>query len=361
VGLTYNRLPNGADYWNESACYILSDEDVRVLESSTDELNSMCLEAGQYVIDNNRFADFLISDEIAAMIKDCWVKEPPALYGRMDLAYNGSTPPKLLEFNADTPTTLVEAAVVQWYWLQDYASSSDQFNSIHEKLLWKWADLKPYITEPVFFAHCDIEEDLMTVAYLRQTAEDSNIKTVGIPITQVGWDASRKIFAGLEDEPMGTIFKLYPWEMLAKEEFWKYLVQIYPRPQWIEPIWKMMFSNKALLAILWEMYPRHKNLLAAYLDGPQDLTDYVIKPKLGREGANIRVVRAGVTLEQNAGRYGDSGWVYQEFSDSTKFDYCHATIGSWLIADQGPAGIGIRESDNMIADNCSRFVPHMIE
>jgi glutathionylspermidine synthase len=186
VGLTYNRLPNGDDYWNESACYVLSSTDVDVLESSTGELNSMCLEAGQYVIDNNRFPDFAISDETAALIKDAWAAEPPALYGRMDLAYNGTEPPKLLEFNADTPTGLVEAAVVQWYWLKDYAPNADQLNSIHEKLLWKWTDLKPYITEPVFFAHCDLEEDLMTVAYLRQTAEDSAIKTVGIPSLNLG-------------------------------------------------------------------------------------------------------------------------------------------------------------------------------
>jgi glutathionylspermidine synthase len=36
------------------------------------------------------------------------------LYGRFDLAYRGDGPPKLLEYNADTPTALFEAAVVQW-------------------------------------------------------------------------------------------------------------------------------------------------------------------------------------------------------------------------------------------------------
>ena len=56
---------------------------------------------------------------------------------------------------------------------------------------------------------------------------------------------------------------------------------------WIEPIWKMMWSNKALLAVLWEMFPGHPNLLETYLDGPHGLREFVKKPLLSREGANV--------------------------------------------------------------------------
>ena len=55
----------------------------------------------------------------------------------MDLAYNGCEL-KLLEYNADTPTALVESAVAQWYWLNAVFPGADQFNSIHEHLVAKW-------------------------------------------------------------------------------------------------------------------------------------------------------------------------------------------------------------------------------
>ncbi|MBN9117856.1 MAG: glutathionylspermidine synthase family protein, partial [Planctomycetes bacterium] len=46
--------------------------------------------------------------------------------------------PKMLEYNADTPTALVEAAVAQWMWLKDVDERADQFNSIHEQLIEAW-------------------------------------------------------------------------------------------------------------------------------------------------------------------------------------------------------------------------------
>jgi glutathionylspermidine synthase len=360
-GLTYSRLPDGSDYWNESAYYVLTSGEVEELESATNELQNMCLAAGQYIIDNCRYQDFGIPGDASELVRRTWAEEPPALYGRMDLAYNGNGPPKLLEYNADTPTALVEAAVIQWYWLQDCFPRKDQFNSIHEKLIAKWKDLKPYVKQPVFFAHCDLEEDAMTVCYLRQTAEDAGISTRGLLMSQLGWDVKRSTFVGLENEPVGTIFKLYPWEMMVKESFWKNVMQVYPKPQWIEPIWKMLFSSKALLAVLWEMYPGHKNLLPAYLDGPHEMTDYVTKPRLGREGQNVTVYREGKIAVETPGDYAKSGLVYQAFTDETHISDVYAVFGSWLIADQGAAGVGIRESDSPVTGNFARFVPHLIE
>ena len=67
------------------------------------------------------------------------------MYGRFDLAYDGTTPPKLLEYNADTPTSLLEAAVIQWRWQQDMRPERDQFNSIHERLLADCGDYTAHV------------------------------------------------------------------------------------------------------------------------------------------------------------------------------------------------------------------------
>jgi glutathionylspermidine synthase len=60
-----------------------------------------------------------------------------------------------------------------------------------------------------------------------------------------------------------AIFKLYPWEWIVGEAYGPRIVAGLSDTDWIEPIWKMIWSNKAILQILWTMFPNHPNLLAA--------------------------------------------------------------------------------------------------
>jgi glutathionylspermidine synthase len=125
--------------------------------------------------------------------------------------------------------------------------------------------------------------------------------------------------------------------------------------QWIEPMWKMMWSNKALLAVLWEMFPEHALLLPAFLDGPRGRREYVRKPLLGGEGEGVVVVQGpGSRLETNAERC-----VYQKLARLGRGDGNYAVLGSWLV-DGKPAGMGIRESRGLVTNNQSRFVPPVL-
>jgi glutathionylspermidine synthase len=172
----------------------------------------------------------------------------------------------------------------------------------------------------------------------------------------IGWDADARTFVDLDGKPIRSIFKLYPWEWLLHEDFGAHLLETYRDVQWIEPIWKMLWANKALLAILWELFPNHPNLLPAYLDGPRDLKQYIKKPRLAREGANISLVAD--TVVETGGDYGEEGFVYQALAPVPVFDTRYAVIGSWVV-DGVSCGVGIRESDGPITDNLSRFVPHI--
>src|SRR5205809_3678714 len=159
----------------------------------------------------------------------------------------------------------------------------------------------------------------MTVTYLRYTATEACHETSSLLVKDIGWDESAKQFADLDGNRIKSIFKLYPWEWIVHEDFGAHVLETYRDVQWNEPIWKMLWSNKALLAVLWELYPNHPNLLPAYVDGPRDLARYVKKPKLAREGANITLVAEttdrgagapGVIIE-TSGDYGEEGFVYQ--------------------------------------------------
>jgi glutathionylspermidine synthase len=356
VGLTCHTV-GGQTYWDESAYWEFTAAEVNRIEAATAELQKMCLAAGDFILENDRLDDLRIPSAAAARIRETWKAEPPALYGRMDLAFNGRDV-KLLEYNADTPTSLVEAAVAQWYWLEDCFPEADQFNSIHEHLIAKWKDLMTAVQQPVYFACENCDEDWMTITYLRDTAQQAGLGTDAIAVGDIGWNPSTRRFVDTANLPMGTVFKLCPWESMLTERFGTYALETMGTTQWIEPIWKMLWSNKALLAILWEMYPDHELLVPAYLDGPRDLDAWVRKPLLGREGANVTVKLHGITMEDSPGRYAGGGFVHQQYVDLADGGSTRVVIGSWLV-DGEPCGMGIREPDGYVTNNASRFVPHL--
>ncbi len=362
VGLPHHTSADGSPYWDESACYTFSAAEVDELEEATAELHRLCLEAAAHVIARGRWDELAIPPAAVPLIEQSWRDDEPTLYGRFDLAYDGRTPPRLLEYNADTPTALVEAAVAQWYWLQDTEPSGDQFNSLHERLVAAWAAMAPGLrgalpvaARPlVHFASADDAEDVATTTYLRDTAEQGGVATAQLLVGEVGWDAAARRFVDLEERPITAAFKLYPWEWLAREGFAAHLAEAPVR--WIEPAWKMVLSNKGILAVLWELFPDHPNLLPAYFDEWR-LEAYARKPLLSREGANVRLVMFGEEVASSGGDYGAEGYVYQALAPLPRFDGRVPVLGSWVVAGE-PAGLGVREGDGLITTNTSRFVPH---
>jgi len=354
LGMIYHHT-YGQPYWNESAAWEFTATEIDSLEQATAEVWARCLDVVEHVITRDRFSELGIPFGARPLIAASWEDDVPSLYARLDLAWDGMGPPKLLEVNADTPTMLLEAAVIQWDWLQEVQPKADQFNALHERLIAKWRELIPYLWgDPVHFTHGDAVEDLMTVTYLRDTAEQAGVRTTALAIADVGWDARQEAFVDLEGSAIRSLFKLYPWEWLWREAFAMYLHK--PRMQWIEPMWKMVLSNKAILPILWELFPDHPNLLAAYPDGPRTLAAWVEKPRLGREGDNVVVVDEHGRHETD-GPYGDEPKIYQAKAKLAVADGRHTIFGSWLI-DGEPAGMGVRESDGPVTRNESPFVPH---
>jgi glutathionylspermidine synthase len=255
--------------------------------------------------------------------------------------------------------------VIQWRWLEDVFPDLDQWNWIHERLVAKWTDLRPYVADPIHFAHDGYEEHLLTVSYLRDTAHAAGLRSKILRMKEIGWDRARECFVDLEAAPISTLFKLYPWETLLGERFGPHALNSIAHRQkpasghrqWIEPIWKMLWSNKALLAILWELYPDHQLLLPSYLDSPRRMKSYVRKPLLGREGANITIVD-GASSCSTDGRFEDGPWVCQSVAPVLCTGGNWAVLGSWLV-DGEPCGPGIRESRTRVIRNLDRFVPHL--
>jgi glutathionylspermidine synthase len=354
-------------YWDERGYYAFSlDEIERQIEAPSGEIDAMCLELVARAIDDEKYLRRLkIPEAFWPLLSQSWHRDEASLYGRLDLSFDGRGPAKLLEYNADTPTSIFEAAVFQWTWLEQAIerritrAGADQFNSIHERLIdgWKKLALGRHLH---LTGTTENSEDAGTLAYLEDTARQAGLDTTMIDIEDVGWRDDGG-FVDPDNRDIELVFKLYPWEWMFHDEFGGRLLEAPTR--WIEPPWKAVLSNKGILPLLWEMFPDHPNLLPAFFeDDPKAAqlgTSYVRKPLYSREGANVTLISAGATLVQQEGPYGAEGFVRQALAPLPNFSDQYPVVGSWLV-DHTPCGLSIREDENPITGNTSRFLPHAI-
>jgi glutathionylspermidine synthase len=359
-GFHFHTL-KGEPYWDESVCYQLSRHEVDQLEAATDSLHTMCLELVQDVISNRQLGLFLVPPEFEEFVIRSWEEQEPSIYGRFDLAYDGVGPPKMLEYNADTPTALYEAAVIQWLWLKDVeGENGDQFNSIHEQLIEAWQALHERDPSPIHFAAmASVVEDYTTVEYLRDTCTQAGFETYYLDVEAIGWDVASRRFADMAGRPIQRMFKLYPWEFMVREEYGRNVLE--SPTKWIEPAWKMILSCKSILPMLYQKFPDSPFLLPAFFteeEMVQVSNSYVRKPIHAREGANIQVYINGRLERETEGPY-SGPFVYQALGPVKAFSDRFPVFGSWVVNGLG-CGIGIREDDSIVTTNFSRFIPHQM-
>jgi glutathionylspermidine synthase len=358
---------DGERYWDERAYYAFTLDQIEgQIEEPTAEIDAMCLElVGSAIEDEHTLRRLKIPDAFWPLISESWHRDDASLYGRLDLAFDGRGPAKLLEYNADTPTSIFETAVFQWTWLEQaierqiIPSRADQFNSIHERLIEAWKKLGEG-RHLHLAGMTESTEDAGTLAYLEDTAGQAGLATTSIDIEDIGWRDDGG-FVDLDDREIELVFKLYPWEWMFRDAFGERLIKA--PAHWIEPPWKAVLSNKGILALLWEMFPDHPNLLPAYFEDDPNAArlgaSFVRKPLYSREGANIALIREGVTLVEQEGPYGEEGFVRQALAPLPNFSGQYPVLGSWLI-DHTACGLSIREDENPITGNTSRFLPHAI-
>lgn len=361
-GLIWHTDADGP-YWDESGAYSFTLAEIEAIEAQTEEVHDLYREAGHKIVSDERLLSACgVAPAYFDAVRDAWHAQPPALhYGRFDFGWNGHGPIKLFEFNCDTPTSMLETAVIQWSWKEERFPAADQFNSLHEKLLDRWREIAGRLPgQRAWFSHVAdaSHEDTITTTYMRELAGEAGIETHGVLIDQIGIDASGRI-VDQDDYLITALFKLYPWEWLAAEEFGTAILLHLAETVWIEPVWKAMWSNKGVLAVLWEMFPGHPNLLPSWFDAARAGADHVSKPVLAREGANIEVVTGGQVVARSEGGYGIGPRIWQERYPLRDFGHGYPVLGSWIVAGEA-AGMGIRE-DGLITANRSRFVPHIIE
>lgn len=372
IGFSWHTDEDGSDYLdNRFIC--VSKNEANAYYEAANELYDMFIAAAQNVIDNDRFDELGIPFNLIDAIKMSWENEVHwHLYGRFDFAGGlDGKPIKLIEFNADTPTSLFESAILQWAILkQNNLDEHLQFNSIYESLM---DNFKRLITldesveefeehyrgwKILFSSVAGNKEEELTTKLLAHIAKDAGFECDFAYVDEVEFGEEGIFKNGVNYEYW---FKLIPWEEIAIEEgeLAMLLTQIMRNQKAIilNPAYTLLFQSKGILKILWELYPNHPLLLESSYE-PLQGKDFVRKPMFGREGANISIIKDDVKLQENIGPYGNNKMIYQQYYElnSNENEYYQAGV---FFAYEG-CGLGFRKG-GLIIDNASKFVGHIIK
>ena len=378
VGFGFHEM-YGEPYWLDGAAYLWTLDEVETcIEDPSTACHAMCMELVAEVAERpDLMTRLAIPEAQHDLVRRSWGEGDRHLYGRFDFAYTGEGAAKLLEYNADTPTAIFEAAYFQHDWLRDRIrdgwlppdgdageGGTDQFNLLQESLVEAFGTFPAqWQGGPIFHFVCATEndEDRGTVGYLMDCATQAGHSCEMLDIRDVGIDPEG-LFTDGQDRVIDRCFKLYPWEDMMRERFAPHLAP----GVFVEPAWKAIVSNKGMLPLLWERHEGHPNLLPAYFaDDPraEELERAVSKPFHSREGENVVILERGEPQEETAGDYGDSPRIVQGFAPlfaaETAAGTVHAVVGSWMVGDRA-AGMGMREDTGRITRDLSRFVPHAI-
>ena len=362
----------GEPYWSDDVAFLLTLDEIETrVEDPTSALHAMCMDFAADAVRSEELLDRLLIPEGARdLVRSSWDEGDRHLYGRFDLAYDGAGPPVMLEYNADTPTGVFEAAFFQHGWLIDRVedgslpAGADQFNLIQESLVEAFAAIfdgpGPH---PILHVACATgnDEERGTATYLMDCAVQAGLLAEMIDVEGIGVDAAGRFTDG-GDRVIERCFKLYPWEDMLREPFAPHI-----RPgTFIEPAWKAVLSTKALLPLLWERQPGHPHLAPSYFADDARAADLlnapggaVSKPVHGREGENVAIRSGDRTVAATEGTREDEARVVQSRVPLFETGGRHAVLGSWVVGDRA-CGLGIREDEGPITRDLSRFVPHAI-
>lgn len=352
---------------------IISEKEAENYYEAGNQLYEMFIEAAQYVIDNERFSDLRIPENLIDLVKYSWKNDKQwHLYGRFDLSGGlDGKPIKLIEFNADTATCIPETAVVQWASLKaNGLDENGQFNTLYKALTEQFRELKRQ--NPTF------EPTLLISTMEGFPEDDTNMQVLGESAREAGFEVAFQHIENVEFSEEGIYkqspedgsftkfdfyFKLVPWEYIGwdEPELAASLSQIVKEQKAVvmNPAYTLLFQSKGILKVLWDLFPNHPLLLQTE-NQPLVNKSCVQKVLFGREGANVKILSpVGVTLDKTEGDYFEQTSIYQEYTEFLK-DQSNNYYQAGVFFSGESCGLGFRKGGKII-DNKATFCGHLVE
>ena len=308
----------------------------------------------------------------------------PTVLGRFDFAATEQGV-KMLEFNAETPTDVVEAFYVNGKVCEFFGATDPnqalaaELSRAFQRSVAAYRD-SGFAVERVVFSSVDWhDEDAGTTRFL---LAQSGLAGKFVPLSQLRLFEDRlQVWDGQAHEPVDLLYRLHPLEKMAEEQdgdgypTGRHVLEIVAegRLALVNPPAAMLAQSKATQALIWSLYedgsffsPEERAAIAAHMlptyfeNRFLGRCPYVTKPVYGREGGAVTIYGSdGVAwTRDDEGGYWEQPLVYQQYVALPKQTvrtlnglYCGRIIyGTFLVGGRGSAlvaRVGSRITGNM--------------
>jgi glutathionylspermidine amidase/synthetase len=299
--------------------YCLSETALSELRRATNELHALFMHATSYVLsDDSRLEPFGIPCALWPKIHQSWDnRRNQMITGRFDftLSERGL---KAYEYNCDSASCHMEAGKVQGKWAEHFecTDGEDAGRNLHELLVgaWRHSDVDDVLH---IMRDRDLEETYHAL-FMQEAMERAGISSKIIRgVSGLRWDPDGGV-SDCDGVKVKWVWKTWAWETALNQlraeceddeiELRTYrpgqqprhpprLVDVLLRPEVMvyEPLWTLIPSNKAILAVLWSLFPEYPYLLNTSYTLTDELRHmgYVAKPIVGRGEANVSIFLTG--------------------------------------------------------------------
>lgn len=359
--------------------FAISSTAQQTIEHATNELHGLFMHATDYVLQHPELLKkFNLPDIVLNKIRQSWDNRLNQLItSRFDFAL---TPAglKVYEYNCDSASCYMESGKVQGKWAKHFGVKAgvDAGHNLFKGLVKAWR--KSEVKGRVHILQDDEPEEHYHALFMKEAIEAAGFECkVIIGLGDLCWNESGDIVDSDGDQ-LNFVWKTWSWETALDqirqeceadqsqddnfEPQWQAgktprLVDVLLRKSIMvfEPLWTLIPSNKAILPVLWSLFPNHRFLLNTTFDLNDELlqTGYVIKPIVGRCGANIQLIdEQQQVIEKTAGHFDTQDHIYQQLFALPRVGDYFVQICSFTAAGKY-AGAGVRVDKNMIINGQS--------
>lgn len=341
------------------AYFAMSETAYQEVKRATNELHAMFMHATNHVLqDDALLRRFNLPPALWPRIHQSWNnRRNQMITGRFDFSL---TPKglKVYEYNADSASCHMECGYVQTKWAEHYGCEAGRSAGakLSAKLVEAWAEAEVQGTLHIMQDR-DLEETYHAL-YMKRAMEQAGIRCKIIKgVSKLSWDKEGCV-VDADGERINWVWKTWAWEtaldqlreeiadddsVLPQESLKRKLarpprlVDVLLRKEVMvfEPLWTLIPSNKAILPILWQLYPDHPYLLETQYELTESLTrkGYVVKPIVGRCGANISIFNRNQNLlAETSGQFEQRDQIYQEYFKLPEVNGRYVQVGTFTVA-----------------------------
>ncbi|CCQ12600.1 Glutathionylspermidine synthase [Pseudoalteromonas luteoviolacea B = ATCC 29581] len=350
---------------DQTRYFVLSNYAQTTLEHATNELHSLFMHATDYVLEHPELlAKFNLPHAVLPKIRQSWDNRLNQLItSRFDFALTPNGP-KVYEYNCDSASCYMEAGKVQGKWAKHYGinEGEDAGFELFKELVRAWK--QSHAKGLVHILRDDDDEEAYHALFMQDALDAAGLESkIIVGLTGLSWGQDGIIIDD-QGHQVRWVWKTWSWETALDQIRAECEADhgVY-EPKWrenaplrlsdvllrenimvFEPLWTLIPSNKAILPVLWALFPNHPHLLNASFELTEQLqeTGYVVKPIVGRCGANIALFDEKDTLlEETHGKFDSQDMIYQELCLLPCVDSYYSQVCTFTAAGVY-AGAGMR-------------------